>query len=115
MIFLEFVLTQSRTDDILLTWLTHFAAAKLKLPWLAKGEMVKTQSNTDKVAIVVDSEGRCGSSTTVWFSGSVQACKNFAKQGGCRVLEIGYAMDKGTKILTSELNDMISSGSWIAR
>jgi hypothetical protein len=68
-------------------------------------------TNETAAAVVVDADGHYGSVVTVWYTGTVKQCRNFAKSGGCQVL-VGCEHKKGDKIKPSELQAMRQSGAW---
>jgi|GEM_PF-4924616 len=61
--------------------------------------------------VVIDAEGHFGTAATVWYVGSIEKCRAFAKSGGCRIIA-GCHHEQGEKIMSGVLTHMLASGQW---
>jgi hypothetical protein len=69
-------------------------------------------SDTTTPAVVIDADGHFGTSTRVWFAGSVAAAKRYAKRSkNVQVIAHCHA-SKGEKITQAALHTMTLGGFW---
>jgi len=61
--------------------------------------------------VVIDADGHFGDEVTVWYVGSIEKCRAFAKSGGCRIIA-GCHHEQGEKIMSGVLVGMLASGWW---
>jgi len=64
---------------------------------------------------VVDADGTFGTHATVWFSGSLEECKTYAKRTGRVQVLAGCSKECGTRIRQGELKLMVQAGLWQVR
>lgn len=66
---------------------------------------------TETKAVVIDADGHFGYVATVWYAGTVEQCRRFARRGNCQVI-VGCEKGKGDKITAAGLRDCLARGDW---
>lgn len=73
------------------------------------------QEMTIMTTAVVDADGTFGTHATVWFCGSLDECKAFAKRTHHVQVLVGCCKPAGEKIRRGELKLMKQAGLWQVR